>query len=365
MANVLILGGCGFIGRNLVEYLHKEKLAKKIRVADKALPETSGLSPEQQALFKEIEFQQANLTKPTMVTKAFALESGSWDYVFNLAGETKFGQSEAVYDESVVGIVKVCLAEAKPKNIKKWIELSSGQCYDSGKSKSKEDEKLKPWTNLAKSKALAEKAVQDSGVPHTIIRAATVYGPGDITGMTPRIICAATYVGGKAGEKMTFLWDGDLKVHTVHVADVVRAMWFCATTDACTGQVYNLVDDSDTTQEKIAAFLEAIFGIKTEFFGLLKSKAATGVAMKTVAETANETHMEPWGEILKEKGLTMSKLSPFLDEELLYNNSLSLEGEKIKKAGFSLTQPKMNKELLVQTIKYFESTKDFPTGLIQ
>ena len=37
----LILGGCGMVGRNLVQYLIANNLAKKIRVADKAMPMTS------------------------------------------------------------------------------------------------------------------------------------------------------------------------------------------------------------------------------------------------------------------------------------------------------------------------------------
>ena len=38
---VLILGGCGMIGRNLVEHLIANDLVRKIRVADKAMPMTS------------------------------------------------------------------------------------------------------------------------------------------------------------------------------------------------------------------------------------------------------------------------------------------------------------------------------------
>jgi hypothetical protein len=37
----LILGGCGMVGRNLVQYLIHNNLARKIRVADKAMPMTS------------------------------------------------------------------------------------------------------------------------------------------------------------------------------------------------------------------------------------------------------------------------------------------------------------------------------------
>lgn len=63
---VLITGGCGFIGRNLVKYLVDNKLASHIKVADKALPGTSYLSPEHKAAFDQkniVEFKQSDLSK--------------------------------------------------------------------------------------------------------------------------------------------------------------------------------------------------------------------------------------------------------------------------------------------------------------
>jgi nucleoside-diphosphate-sugar epimerase len=65
MARVLVAGGVGFVGRNLVTFLANNKLASKIIVADKALPEVSGLSESEMAIFKSdiVVFKQANLAK--------------------------------------------------------------------------------------------------------------------------------------------------------------------------------------------------------------------------------------------------------------------------------------------------------------
>ena len=61
--NVLVLGGVGFIGRNLVTYLVNNDLAGYIRVADKVLPTTAYLgSPHKEAFENPIvEFKQCNL----------------------------------------------------------------------------------------------------------------------------------------------------------------------------------------------------------------------------------------------------------------------------------------------------------------
>ena len=45
---------------------------------------------------------------------------------------------------------------------------------------------------------------------------------------------------------MEFLWDKDLKVNTVHVSDVVRAIWHVANNSDCKGKVYNLADKNNT-----------------------------------------------------------------------------------------------------------------------
>jgi hypothetical protein len=45
----LVLGGCGFIGRNFVKYLLDNGLAGDVRVADKRHPATAALSAEHKA----------------------------------------------------------------------------------------------------------------------------------------------------------------------------------------------------------------------------------------------------------------------------------------------------------------------------
>lgn len=59
----------------------------------------------------------------------------------------------------------------------------------------------------------------------------------------PRVICAAVYR--KLNEKYRVLWTGDLKVHTVHVEDVVRAAMHVAT-QCPPGSVYNVADSGNT-----------------------------------------------------------------------------------------------------------------------
>eukprot|EP01097_Dermamoeba_algensis_P003895 TRINITY_DN2635_c0_g2_i1.p1 TRINITY_DN2635_c0_g2~~TRINITY_DN2635_c0_g2_i1.p1 ORF type:complete len:293 (-),score=60.35 TRINITY_DN2635_c0_g2_i1:1500-2378(-) len=264
---VLVLGGVGFIGRNLVKHLVNENLASRIVVVDKVLPATGFLSQEHQKLFENpiVEFKQANLSKAAAVKSIFEAEGAPFKYVFNLAGETKYGQSEDLYKERVLDLSVTCATEAKNAKAGRFIEVSTAQVYEPEKKHSKEGDKIKPWTTLAKFKAQAEEALKGiSGLSLVIVRPAVVYGPADVNGLAPRVIAGAVY--SELKEKMECLWGPELKVNTVHVSDVVRALWLVAE-KAPDGEIYNLADPGDTDQELINHSLESVFGIKTGYVG--------------------------------------------------------------------------------------------------
>ena len=67
------------------------------------------------------------------VANAFTDPEGDFDYVVNLAAETKYGQSDAVYKEGIVRLSMTCAREAERRKVKLYLELSSGQMYSSDK----------------------------------------------------------------------------------------------------------------------------------------------------------------------------------------------------------------------------------------
>lgn len=73
MSTILVLGGTGFIGRNLVEHLAASGLFKKIRVADKTMPALANLSAKHKTLFESdlIDYKQANLANQSEFREFF------------------------------------------------------------------------------------------------------------------------------------------------------------------------------------------------------------------------------------------------------------------------------------------------------
>jgi nucleoside-diphosphate-sugar epimerase len=157
---------------------------------------------------------------------------------------------------------------------------------------------------------------------------------------------------------MEFLWGKDLKINTVHGHDVVRAIWAGAASLPA-GSLFNLADQTDLDQGELNELIEKIFKIRTGFHGFVVSNLAQ-MALDSVADQANEKHMEPWQMLCKEHNID-SNLSPYIDKELLKKNHLCIDGTAItKQHGFQYQHPKVTEALLRDQINKFIAQKQFP-----
>ncbi|KAL6060380.1 NAD-binding domain 4 domain containing protein [Balamuthia mandrillaris] len=359
--SVLVLGATGFIGRNLVRYLLEDNKAK-VTAVDKVLPNCAYLSKEEEELFEHANFQQKNLVNPASIATIWD-DGAHYDYVINLAAETKYGHNDEVYKERVWHLSLSCAREAAKHNVKRFIEVSTAQVYESSSSHKDESGKIDPWTNIAKFKYQVEEDLKGiDGLDYVVVRPAIVYGIGDKSGIAPRIICGAIYQ--YLGKKMKLLWNGDLKINTVHVSDVCKALWHLCTHGE-KGAVYNLADKNDTDQGKINAILEHMFGIETKFAGKMISGLAKTLGMDTVVAEVNERHVAPWSKMNKEKGIEITPLSPYLDKELLGNNNLSVDGSAIEATGFTYDVPEVTEEKLREWVDYYLKMGLFPEGYLK
>lgn len=359
---VLVLGATGFIGRNLVKFLLENGLAS-VTAVDKVLPNCSYLTPEEEKLFEQANFLQKNLVNPASIASIWAETGVKFDYVINVAAETKYGHNDEVYKERVFHLSISCAQEAAKQGVKRFIEVSTAQVYEPTSKSKKEEGKTDPWTNIAKFKLQVEEELSKiPGLNFVVVRPAIVYGPGDRSGIAPRIICAAIYK--HLDKKMKFLWSGDLKINTVHVHDVVRALWHL-TNHGNSGDVFNLSDKSDTDQGLVNKYLGSLFGIETAFLGQIKSNLAKTVGMDSVTSMVNDKHVAPWSKMTKDQSIDITPLSPYLDKELLGCNHLCVDGSKIESTGFSYEVPEFTEDKLREWVDYYTKLKLFPTGYLK
>jgi nucleoside-diphosphate-sugar epimerase len=190
--------------------------------------------------------------RPGSLPRIFDREGGAqFDYVFNCGGETRFSQEEKVYELRSYGLSMAVGREAAKRKIKCFVELSTGMVYKSDSTPRKESDKLKPWNNLAKWKLKAEEDLAKiDGLNLVVMRLANVYGPYTKTFLCTALCMARVYQS--KGEEMRFLWKEDLRTNTVHIEDMVRALFHAAEwyakepTTRRPVPVFNIVDHGNT-----------------------------------------------------------------------------------------------------------------------
>lgn len=360
---VLILGGTGFVGRNLVQYLLAERCCRLIRVADKTPPMMAFMHPSQEALFDDpsVSFVQADLNKAEHRARVFSV---AVDIVINLAAETRYGQPAAVYEQRCTALSRDCAvcAANMDQPVKRFVEVSTALMYKSqARQPSNETtSKIDPFTLQSRAKYNGELEVlrlcergSSSSPPlnAAIVRLPFVYGVGDVNGLMPRIVCASTYV--ELREKMKILWDSTMKINTVHVEDAARGIWHVATAFdnplVPRGTIWNLCDKTDTDQGKVNEILGELFGIRTGFHGPLISNMAR-LRMDDVVDTANDKHAEPWEELCKRSNIAKTPLSPYMSRELLEHHHVYVDGTAIERTGFAYRRPLLTLEAVRESV---------------
>lgn len=333
-----------------MKYLHDNNLASFVLVADKVPYQIAGLSKAELAIYQNKDFcafKQADLKQQSFVEKVFDEAGGNYDYVINLAAVTKYSQNKEVYDANIVEVARCLSAEASKRKVKRFIQVSTAQVYKS-KKPATESEKLAPWTGVAVAHEEAENIVKaTSGLNFVIVRPAVVYGTGDVLGLTPRLIIGSIHKELK--KEMVCLYTKSLRVNTVHADDVAKALVFL-TTHGDSGAIFNLADKNDTDQGKINALLEEIYGIKTDFLNSIKMTAASAMGTKFVVGLANDEHLKPWSDACRSYGIHDTPLTPYLDEELIKETPIAVDGSAIEKLGFKYSHEHVTKDELIAVL---------------
>ncbi|KAL3419021.1 nad dependent epimerase dehydratase family protein [Phlyctema vagabunda] len=363
---ILIIGGLGYVGRFLALHIQKNDLASEVRIVDKVLPQLAWLAPEFEEACSQDKFMQADASKEQSLPRIFDRSNGKqWDYVFNCGGETRYSQEDEVYKVRSLALSVAVGKEAAKRGVKCFVELSTGMVYKPDKQPSKEGDKLKPWSKIAVFKLEAEEQLAKmEGLNLVIVRLAHVYGDYASQNIGTTLSMARVYQ--HLSEEMKWLWTKELRVNTVHVTDVSRALfsvadWYAAANkpnwdEIAMGKIpiFNVVDKGETSQGTFAALIHDIFGIETGFQGTMISTFAR-LNMDSVVDDVNDEVLQPWADLLADAGITKpGPLTPFMEKELLKDTDLSMDGSRLEKVvGFKYENPVITKEGLEAVVESY------------
>ncbi|ESN96324.1 hypothetical protein HELRODRAFT_68427, partial [Helobdella robusta] len=357
--------GVGFIGRHMIDYLVQNELANKIIAVDKVIPEMAWLCPRHRKSFENVEFMQADLIKIQSVSNVFeCYKEVDFDYVINCAGETKPNQSlKVVYEDGIYTLSMNCAKESAKRNIKRYIELSTAQLisYEKSLADACTSDYVDPSTQVILQKYKVEKELPAiSGLKHVIIRSAVVYGDGDLHGLMPFLILAGVSKQLKASMQM--LWTRDYKYSTVHVEDLVHAIYHLCINDT-DKNIYYLADKSNTTQGLISDAISSMFGIECSYLGTITSNIAK-LNIEEVVGELTEKHLPPWTSACIKDGIYSTPLFPHVNEELFGNKQCNIDGSLIEQTGFTYKRPYIDKQAIQKLLDYYIDMHLYPPSLL-
>jgi UDP-glucose 4-epimerase len=249
LRSVLVTGGCGFIGANLVRHLLIDSV--RVRVLDNL---TRGSSANVADL--DVELVESDIRDPEMMLKVVE----GVDAVVHLAAFGSVVESvsdpQANFEVNVTGTLNVLRACAQ-KRIRKFVFASSGGAVlGPAKTPVNENTLPRPASPYGASKLCGEAychAFAGSFGLHTVcLRFANVYGPfsGHKRGAVTNFIKAMIY-----GRPLVIYGDGSATRDFIHVDDVCQGISLALRRDPAPGSVLHLATGVETSIRALASTL--------------------------------------------------------------------------------------------------------------
>ena len=253
---IVVTGGAGFIGSNLIDEL--VKLKYNVIAIDNL---STGLIKNLNHNLKKINFFKIDISKKENISKLNKVFKNV-DCVYHLAGLADIIPSienpYRYYETNVTGTLNI-LQASKLNKIKKFIYAASASCY--GKSPTlPTDEKCKVHTEYpyALTKNLGEKLVlhweKIYKLDSSSFRFFNVYGPRSrTTGAYGAVF--GIFLSQKINRKpLTIVGDGKQTRDFIHVSDLVNAL-VLALKRSKSGEIYNIGSGKETSVNQIAKLI--------------------------------------------------------------------------------------------------------------
>jgi len=244
MKQVLVTGGCGFIGSNFVRYLLKTRHDLHVVNLDKLTYAGRKENLEDIENSEKYDFIQGDICSPQDVEKAMK----GCDAVVNFAAETHVDRSiesaDAFTQTNFVG-VKVLCDEAKKQGVEKFVQISTDEVYGQIMEGSfKETDMLNPRNPYSAAKAAGELLAMSYfttfKLPVTVTRSSNNYGPYQF----PEKVIPLFVTNLLRGKKVPLYGEGKNIRDWLFVEDNCEAI-AAALEKGKPGQIYNVGGDRE------------------------------------------------------------------------------------------------------------------------
>ena len=245
--NILVTGGCGFIGSNFIKHM-LNKYDYKITNLDKLTYAGNKENLKDCEFHHNYYFAQGDINEKDLLE--FLIESRNIDTIINFAAETHVDNSIENADNfiqtNVNGTYSLLSMLQKYSQITKYVQISTDEVYgELGEEGSfTEDSHIAPNSPYSASKAAADMLCrsfyQTYGYPIIITRCTNNYGPRQFTEkLIPKIIILA-----KQGKKIPIYGKGTNIRDWIYVDDHCNGV-LLSLLDGKAGQSYNISGDNE------------------------------------------------------------------------------------------------------------------------
>jgi dTDP-glucose 4,6-dehydratase len=262
-SNVLVTGGCGFIGSEVTKQL--SEIGANVTVIDNL---SSG-KKEYVEKFSNVQIEEGDLGDQDLV-KSLVKEK---DYVINLAALPFIPDSYYIpkkfFETNVNATIDLALEISKEKKIKRFVHISSSEIYGSARYvPMDENHPTTPQSTYAVSKLAAERVVftmyKEHNIPAVIIRPFNSFGP-NITQpyIIPEIISQILL-----GKEEIILGNLHSKRDLTFVSDTARGILLSLIAEGVIGETINIGSQRSLSIKElvntIANLMSRVVTIKTD-----------------------------------------------------------------------------------------------------
>ena len=260
--NVLVTGGAGFIGSNLVRLLRRERPDWTVVNLDKLTYAGNAESLADLRGDPKHVFVRGDIADGALVEKL--LLDHRIDAILNLAAESHVDRSilkPGVFVETNVGGTQVLLDCARAARIKRFVQVSTDEVYGSlgATGKFSESSPLKPSSPYSATKTAADLLVlaygHTFGLDVVVTRCSNNYGPFQF----PEKLIPLMIANALEGKRLPVYGDGMQVRDWIHVEDHNRAL-LAALEKGKPGEVYNIGSDNEWPNLQIVTRLLEILG---------------------------------------------------------------------------------------------------------